>query len=169
MFYPFPRCSAQSTWRPPSWPAALPPSEPHQATAHTAPPASSLENSGSSSAAALEEDANGSFELNDDLIAYFAKMEARRVSKLSGRGGQYQHSRSSSCATRAAVALPAQEDAASQAAQVERLQAHERQARLYGAERAAELRALGARLNREFDRVVHTTNPPLWPSAPLRY
>ena len=104
-------------------------------------------------------------QLNEGLIALFAGMEDRRAAKLS----KQQQQRPSASAARkmaAEVMLPAQEDAAARAAQSERLQARQRQERLYGA-RAAEVRALEATLNRSFDRAVRMHQPPLWPSVPL--
>ena len=116
-------------------------------------------------------------ELNDDLIALFAGMEARRAARGSSSKAARRRAASSAAASTghgaagatevARFKLPAQEDAASRAAQHERRDRRARGERLYGVA-AAEVRELEALCNVLFDRAVREHNPPMWPSVALR-
>lgn len=111
--------------------------------------------------------------LNDELIALFAGMEARRAA----RGSRTKVSRHAAAAARsrgewpgmaeASFKLPAQEDAASRAAQHERRERRGRADRRYGAA-ATDVRETEALCNLLYDRAVREHNPPPWPSVPLR-
>jgi hypothetical protein len=106
--------------------------------------------------------ADDDLELNDEIVALFAGMEQRRAARCAGGRASSAKSRRSTD-----MQLPAQEDAASRAAQRDRREGRQRQQRLYG-EHASEVRAREAVLNASFDRAVRNLNPPPWPSAPLR-
>ena len=165
-----PRQAAQGPWAMPAAPAAT---ARHWPCA-TLPPGAPLAVSKDQE----ENDDEGALEVNDDLVAYFVAMEARRAARASTRGRQAskpgQGGGDSSGNVRGLVrgsdgfVLPEQEDVASRAAQLERQQVRARQEWLYGAH-AADARALEAALNRSFGRAVYSTNPVTWPAAPLRF
>lgn len=125
---------------------------------------------GPSAYAAAANDApasNSTFELDDAMVALLVRTDARRGKQQrpgpmpqSARGGRAQATQ------HANYTLPAQEEAASQAAQQERRGESERKERLYGA-CARQARMLEAQLNAAFDQASRTYVPPLWPSVPL--
>ena len=104
--------------------------------------------------------------LNDEIVALFAGMEARRERRARREGGRTRPD-AAGTPRKADVVLPPQEDEASRMALGEREAARERRAALYGTH-VGEVRALEAVVNALFDRAVRDHNPPLWPTVPLR-
>ena len=193
-FYPFPRIPsvANTAWPPQAnfvrGPTAPGPIHWNRYPAHPAPPIPSLPAACPPSSSTVHSQQE-QLEVSDEVAALFARMEARRTASSIHRSGKARAASADAdavlrgsmrqvqrdiiqqpCPSESAPAdmqLPAQEDAASRAAQRERHDARARQERLYGAH-AADVRAREAVLNAAFDHAVRTRNPPLWPSVPLR-
>lgn len=116
-------------------------------------------------------DGDEAIALDEAMLALLVRSQARHGK--AGRSGSLRTSlhgsggSGGSCSRQQTYALPAQEDEASRAAQIERQGERQRKDKLYG-NHASDVRALEALLNASFDRAARTQMPPMWPSVPLQ-